>query len=210
MHQITSAHVHLTGAVACSPAAPPARDRARPRHHAGARLAAWRLWATAALQGGACACGFGLDINEDIPSQTVQGDLLAHALGQLLRTTPLQSFQPTIDITDVERSRGVPVRHVWFRAATLQILPSSDSCWDFVNTMSLRAASARTDSVLPAVVVATGENPGCVRTFALTPVAGVDLKPYIEEGLSLTVTISAIPPAQDVTFGGQITLYAEF
>ena len=63
-------------------------------------------------------------------------------------------------------------------------------------------------TTLQPVVIATGASPGCVQTFALTPTPNVDLKPYIDEGASVTMTGQAIPPADNVSFDGALVLHA--
>jgi hypothetical protein len=168
------------------------------------------------LAASSCTGLVGFNITRPIPEQTVPGDPTAHALAQLVPDqSPIHPFEVSIDLTSESRSNGnVPVQRVFLRALSFTITPTAQpagdqDCWDFVDTITLSAESTRPGTALPPVTVATGSQPGCVQVFALTVMSDVNIKPYIDEGLRVTATGSGIPPADDVSFVGSVTVRAE-
>ena len=154
------------------------------------------------------ACGgVGFDIPYAIPEQTVQGDPVAHAAGTLLAGTPINPFSLSIDLQQEEQAHDVSaISHVTLSSLGFTITKNS-GCFDFVQDVSISIESTKSGTALAPAVIATGSSPGCVQTFDLQP-TGVDLKPYIDEGASVTSSGHGIPPSSNVTFDGQLVLHA--
>ncbi len=159
------------------------------------------------------ACNFslssvGFDIPYSIPEQSIPGDATAHAAGIVIDMPPT-TFPINVDIAAQAKANNVSgvISTVTLTSLSFNITKSS-GCFDFVNSVSLALSSTKTGTTLQPTVIAAGGNPGCVQTYPLTPTPGANLKPYIDEGASVTMTGQAIPPAADVTFDGAIVLHA--
>ena len=152
-----------------------------------------------------CSLDLGFDVPFDVPSITVAGDGAAH----MMRIHVDASAAPfALDITLGDQTRGkVPGGVSTVTLASLDLAVMGDGCFDFVDDVTLTIASTKPDTTLEPVVIATGTEPGCVRTFALTP-STVNLKAYLDEGASLRAAGSGIPPATSVTFNGHAILHA--
>ncbi len=164
----------------------------------------------------ACGSGaIGFDITRPIAEQSVQGDSFGHTAGMLLGQSAINPFQLQIDLATEEAAHNSgPVQHVRLRALSFAITataePAGDSdCFDFVDSATLTVESTMSGSQLAPQTIATVNQPGCVRTLDFTVVSTVDLAPYIREGFRVTTNGRGIPPADDVSFAGNITLRAE-
>ncbi len=153
----------------------------------------------------------GFDIPYDIPQQQVPGDPTAHAAGVAVSVPPT-TFPINVDLAAAAKQNGVSsISSVTLTSLSFTIQPAGSSeCFDFVQSVSVSIASTKAGTTLPSQVVATGSSPGCVQTFTLSPNSSVNLKPYIDEGASATLTGQMIPPANTVSFNGSMRLHAAF
>jgi hypothetical protein len=155
----------------------------------------------------AAACSdIGFDMSYDVPDVTIPGDPAAHAnaIHVGAATAP---FALDIDLSQAAQQQNVPGAISTVTISTLQFYMTSDGCFDFIDDVSLTIESTKPSTTLTPAVIATGENPGCVRVMSLVPTT-VDLKPYIQEGANIHATGSGIPPADAVTFDGRVVLHA--
>lgn len=166
-----------------------------------------------------CGCGgtnpVGFDISRDVAEQVVHGDPLAHAAAGVFSASPFNPFMISVDLSAESRANGnVVVHRVLLQALSFTMTateqPAGDmDCWDFIESIEVFASSTASSTTLPRIRIASATAPGCVPTLALTPVADVNLKPDIEEGARIEVEASGIPPADNVSFDGQIVVRAE-
>jgi len=156
----------------------------------------------------------GFDIPYAVPEQSVPGNAAANAAGIAIDSPPI-TFPINVDLaTEAQNNHVNAISQVTLTSLSLTITatdePSGDTdCFDFVESVSLSVASTKSGSALQPQVIATGNNPGCVQTFVLTPSPNVNLKPYIDEGANVTMTGQAIPPADDISFNGAMNLHAQ-
>jgi hypothetical protein len=158
------------------------------------------------------AVGCSVDVARDLPEQTIPGDPAAHAAatqalaaGGAAPTTQFVTASPPID--------GSIASRIALESLALDITPTAEpagdaDCWDFVQSVGVSIESTRQGSALPRVQIATGGAPGCVRAMDLAPVAGVNLKPYTDEGFRITVDTVGVPPADNVSFVTRVVLRA--
>lgn len=156
----------------------------------------------------------GFDVPYNVPEQEVPGNAAANAAGIEIASPPI-TFPINVDIAATAKQNHVDgvISQVTLTSLSLTITPTDEptgdsDCFDFVDSVSLSVASTKSGTTLQPAVIATGANPGCVQTFTLVPSPGVNLKPYIDEGASVTMTGQAIPPADNVSFDGAIVLHA--
>ncbi len=155
----------------------------------------------------------GFDIPYNVPEQEVPGDPTANAAGIVVDAPPI-TFPVNVDVASYEKANGVNViSSIELTQLSLTITttdePTGDTdCFDFVQSVSLSIASTKSGTTLQPVVIATGGSPGCVQTYTLTPTPNVNVKPYIDEGASVTMTGQAIPPADNVSFDGALVMHA--
>jgi hypothetical protein len=154
-------------------------------------------------------CSFGFDVPYDVPQQTVPGDAVSHAAGTLLSGSPVNPFALNINLQEEEQANHAAiVSHVHLASLAFDITSGGSDCFDFVGSATISIQSSKSGSQLPTAVIATGSNPGCVKHFELTPTA-IDLKPYIDEGATVTSTGDGVPPDHDETFNGKLVLHAQ-
>jgi hypothetical protein len=165
-----------------------------------------------ALSVAATACSLslssvGFDIPYSIPMQTAPGNQVANMAGVAVNVT-LMPIPLNINLAQDEQQSGTSGVITTVTLTSLSFtIDQGSGCVDFVDSISLSIESTKSGSSLPSAVVATGSNPGCVQTFALTPTT-VNLQPYFNEGAQVVPTVSGVPPASDVTFDGQLTAHA--
>jgi hypothetical protein len=150
----------------------------------------------------------GFDMTEQIPTVTVQGDPAGNAA---LASVP-DDDAPTLTITG-----DAPPQHIAGAARAdlmsleLDIVAADASadagCFDFVRSVTVSVESTLAGTHLSKHVVATGNAPGCVRTWRLTPAEMFDVLPYANEGFRITVIARGIPPVHDVSFDGNAVLH---
>jgi len=161
------------------------------------------------LLGFLAACAIGFDVPYDIPQQTVPGDAVSHAAGTLLSGSPVNPFALNVNLQQEEQANHVSViSHVHLSSLELDITSGGGDCFDFVSSVTISVSSTKSGTTLQPAVIATGSNPGCVKKFVLSPTS-VDLKPYIDEGASVTSEGQGVPPDHSETFNGKLVLHAE-
>jgi hypothetical protein len=155
----------------------------------------------------AVACSdIGFDMSYDVPSVTIPGDPTAHASATHVDgyTAP---FALDLDLSQATQDQKVPGEISTVTISTLDFSVTSDGCFDFIDAVTLTIESTSPTTTLPSAVIATGSSPGCVRVMSLVPTT-VDLKPYIQEGATIHASGSGVPPADAVTFDGEVVLHA--
>jgi hypothetical protein len=157
----------------------------------------------------------GFDISRVVPEQTVTGDPVAHAAGIALSDrSPIPPFQLSVDLAAESAPYSIVVQRVLLKKLAFDISltnqPAGDTdCWDFVDELHVSVESTQAGSTLPRTEVASIAQPGCVSHLEMSVRNTVNLKPYIEQGLRLIATGTGLPPADDVSFTGAVTLRAE-
>lgn len=175
------------------------------------------LFVTTVLVSAGCAGVVSFDIDRDIEEQVQRGDPIANAAGRIVPDqSPIRPFVLNIDLTAeamAHRVTGIQrvfLRHLSFTVtATARSSPSDNDCWDFIDRIEVQVESTRSGSSLPRRTIATAMRPGCVDTLTFSVTSDVDLRPYIEEGIRFVTHASGIPPADDVSFRGRVTVRAE-
>jgi hypothetical protein len=163
-----------------------------------------RLIVTAAFIFGCSAIGF--DMPFDVPNVTVPGNPTAHAM-KLPFAGAAAPFAVDVDLTQAAKDNQIPGAISTVTLSSLDFTVTSDGCFDFVEEVDLVIESAKVGTTLPPTVIASATNPGCVRVVSLVP-TDVNLKPYLEEGATISATGSGVPPATAVTFDGHVVLHA--
>jgi hypothetical protein len=144
------------------------------------------------------ACGIAdFDVEQPVPAQTIQGSGLPAPLAAIF---PLSL---NLDISSKIKARDTgPIDGVTLSSLTLDIT-SSGGDWSFVTSIDVFVASTRSGSTLPRAKIASVASPGAVRTLSFRVEAGVNLKPYIDEGSQVDSAGTGTQPTQDVTFDGK-------
>jgi len=152
---------------------------------------------------GTAACGIGdFDVDQEVPEQQVQGSQIPTILQGFFQV-PLE-----IDLQSKIAARDTgPVDTVFLAGLTLSITPTlepagDDDDWAFLDHLELFVESTRDGSGLPKVKVGEASSPGPVPSFDVEPVAGVNLQPYVAEGVRMTATATGHAPEDDVAFDG--------
>ena len=144
-------------------------------------------------------CGIAdFDIDQPIPSQTIQGSGIPAPLAALF-PLPL-----SLDLTAQIKARDTgPIGGVTLSALSLTITSAGD--WSFVDHVNVFVESTKTGSTLPKVEIAHVMSPGAVKTMTFTVDGSVNLKPYVDEGGKVDSEGSGTAPSMDVTYDGQAT-----
>lgn len=146
------------------------------------------------------------EVSELIGEQRVPGDPTGGVLTDLLGAdVPIQ-----LDLSAESAARNTgPISRVTLRSLSFSITATGQSdaadvdTFDFVSTLDILVSSARPDTTLPRIVVATLETPPPgARVVALTT-SDVNLKAYIEEGAVIESAATGTVPRDDVTFNGR-------
>jgi hypothetical protein len=146
------------------------------------------------------ACGIAdFDVEQPVPAQTIQGSGLPAPLAAIF-PLPLN-----LDISSKIKAKDTgPIDGVTLSSLTLDITsPSSGGDWSFVTSIDVFVASTRSGSTLPRAKIASVASPGAVRTLSFHVEAGVNLKPYIDEGSQVDSAGTGTQPTQSLTFDGK-------
>lgn len=148
-------------------------------------------------------CGIAdFDVEEPVPEQQVQGSGIP---------TPLAALFPipvSLDLKqDIAKQSTSPVGTIELSKLSLDITktdePSGDSDdWSFVTSIQVFVESSN----LPKIQIAhIDASPGAVRSFDFTIVPGIDLKPYVDAGGTVTSDGMGTVPPDDVSYAGSST-----
>ncbi len=145
----------------------------------------------------AAGCGIAdFNVTQDIPAQTIAGSPLGGLLPSFLNAPLTVTIEQDIKAKDTG-----PIDSVSLSSMKLVIsTPGAD--WSFVQSVAVNIASTKSGTTLASVNIANVANPGAVTTMKFTPVSGVNLIPYINEGAQLTANATGMQPPQDVTYSG--------
>lgn len=152
------------------------------------------------------------DIDQKIPEQRVQSNVIAGVFGSLIPAP----FPLTIDLAQETKSRGTgPIGSAGLKALTFKItataMPQGDSDnFDFVKNVEIYIESTKSGTTLQKQKIADLPSPPPAGSteLSLRCYIDVNLVPYINEGSRITSTASGSVPPDDVTFDGLITVQA--
>jgi hypothetical protein len=149
------------------------------------------------------ACGIAdFNVSQDIPEQQVPGSPVPGPLAALF-PVPIE-----LDISSKIKARDTgPIDGVTLSSLAMTITatdrPSGDTDdWAFVAHIDVFVQSTKSGTTLPRVRIAMVSNPGAVQTMAFEVDAGVNLKPYVDEGSQIDTSASATAPSDDVSYAG--------
>jgi hypothetical protein len=149
-----------------------------------------------------CCCGnVSFDVDQDLPTETVQGGLLG-MLGTLLPTP----FNFTINLQQQEQMHGTgPAKSAQLTSLTMAITPHDMPVGDF--SFLQEAHLFVSASGLAKVEIANITSvPSKATTLSFNIVPNVDLVPYIQAGADISATASGSQPPQDTSFDGHLTV----
>jgi hypothetical protein len=144
-------------------------------------------------------CGIAdFDIDQPIPSQTIQGSGIPAPLAALF-PLPLN-----LDLTAQIKAHDTgPIDSVTLSSLSLTITNGGD--WSFVDHVDVSVESTRSGSTLAKVQIAHVMSPGAVQTMDFVVDGGVNLKPYVDEGSKVDSEGSGTAPSSDVIYDGKST-----
>jgi hypothetical protein len=144
------------------------------------------------------SCGVtDFDVEQPVPPQTVQGSGIPAPLAAIF-PLPLN-----LDLeSKIKAQHTGPIDRVTLSSLTLHIT-SSGGDWSFVSSVDVFVSSTRSGTTLPKVKIASVSSPGAVQTLTFDVDAGVNLKPYIDEGSQIDSNGSGTQPTHDVSFDGK-------
>jgi hypothetical protein len=151
----------------------------------------------------AAGCGVAdFDITQPVPEQMVQGSALPGPLASLFPIPVSLDLQSAI-----MKQTTSPVGTIELDSLSLTITktdePAGDSDdWSFLAQCDVYVESTGSGSTLPRVLIASATSPGAVQTVNFDVVAGVDLKPYVDEGGQVDSDGSGTAPPDDVSYDG--------
>ena len=130
--------------------------------------------------------------------QTVEGSLTGKLAGQL-------GLDFDIDLESQLQKRDLKAaKKVYVKALSFEITKNSDGRnFDFLESITLKAESSKKDARRFAW---KNDVPKGVQQFDLQVDDTVNLKPYIEQGLTIVTEANGSPPGEDTTFNAVISL----
>ena len=143
------------------------------------------------------------NVDQDIEEQVIEGSPLPGVLDGFL-AAPIQ-----LDLqSEIAAQETGPVDQVRLTSLSFDITatarPAGDTDdWSFLTSVDLYVESTMAGSNLPRTKVASVTNPGAVTRLVFTPVDGVNLLPYVNEGARLVTEASGNAPPDDVSFAGR-------
>lgn len=176
----------------------------------------YRYLAASAAVALAASCGpmpVGFDIPKPIDEQTITGNLAANAAGMALPAGTIAPVSVSVDLAAESTSRRIPIGRVLLKSFRFDVTSTAEPAGDadefsFVRSARVFFECAAANCTLPRVEVASATNPGAVRSMNFT-VSSINIKPYIDQGVRVTIELDAIPPPDDTSFNGAIVLRVE-
>ena len=143
-------------------------------------------------------CGIAdFDVEQPVQPQTIQGSGIPAPLAAIF---PLP-LSLDLDAKIKAKDTG-PIDGVTLSSLSLHIT-SSGGDWSFVKSVEVSVESTKSGTTLPKVKIASVAMPGAVQTLTFDIVAGVNLKPYIDEGSQVDSSGTGTQPSQTVSFDGK-------
>jgi hypothetical protein len=156
-------------------------------------------WAAALLMAGCGALDF--DVSEPIPQQRIPGDPVAAMAGALLGNAFPTAFNFNIDLKAQQQAHDTgPIDSVHTKSLSLTIdamSPTQNFDWLDEAHISIMANGLPTKEIAHIMPVPKG-----AKTINFTVDGSVDVKPYIDKGITVSTQATAHATAQDVVFGG--------
>jgi hypothetical protein len=138
------------------------------------------------------------DVNQPIPTQSVQGSNIP---------TPLAALFPlplSLDLSSKIKAMNTgPINSITLSSLELTItMPTDHSVdWSFVDHVDVFVESTKSGTALPKAKIATVSMPtGQKMTFVVD--GSVNLKPYVDEGSQVDSSGSGHAPASDMSYDG--------
>lgn len=141
-------------------------------------------------------CGIAdFNVNEPIPAQMIQGSGIPTPLAGLFQLPLNLDLQQQIAAMDTG-----PIDSITLQSLDLTITNGQD--WSFVTGVVVSVSGAGSGSQLPTVQIASVNSPGAVQTMRFQVDPGVNLKPYVDQGSTVSSSGSGTAPSQEVDYDG--------
>ena len=150
----------------------------------------------------AIGCGsIGFDVSQDIPPPTIMGDPNS-------TPTAAQSDAPlTLDIQAQTQQRHTgPASSAHLKDLTFTITVPQNGTFYFAQGVSISLVPINPMSRLPVVEIARLMPIPSTTTIHVTPVPGVDMLPYANEGSNIQATAVGRLPTEDTTYVGHVVV----
>ena len=165
----------------------------------------------AALMFGACTTEdlSGFEIEQQSKRVTVKGvpgnrPLPVNAIPSIPLTLDLQS---ELQAQNSDNAKAVFLRVLVLKITEKSMPEGDEDTFDFVKTIDIYVEPTDPDSALPKVKVADTQTvPKGVQSLTLDVDETVDLKPYIDEGLTFTTQTTGTLPPDDVSMRATVTV----
>ncbi len=151
----------------------------------------------------ATGCGIStIAIDEPIPEQTIAGSSLPNPLDAFFQFPIELEIRQQLEAMETGPASSVRLTRIVI-SITDTAQPAGDTDdWAFVESIDVFVASTMDGTDLPTVKVAEVRDPGAVTDLEFTIIAGVELLPYVNEGVEMTANSTGDTPADDVSFDG--------
>jgi len=161
-----------------------------------------RLCLLATCAAAAIGCGkISFDVSQDIPATTIMGDPNSTVLAGM-SDAPL-----TLDIEAQTQQRHTgPASSAHLKDLTFTITVPQNGTFYFAQGVSISLVPINPASRLPKVEIARLAPIPNETTIHITPVGGVDMLPYSNEGSNITATAIGRLPMEDTTYVGHVVV----
>jgi hypothetical protein len=154
-----------------------------------------------------CTFGCGtipFDVTTNLSESTVQGNAQRLPLLSFLPSAPL-----VINLSAESQKHSVgPAQRAVLKSMTLSTTPHSSpsGTFDFLDRIQIEVSSSSDSSLSIAKIAELSPVPKGQTTISLTPVAGVDILPYLKEDATVSAQAVGHSPDSNITYDGQVTI----
>jgi len=166
-------------------------------------MRSWSLCLIAILSTvGAAGCGaISFDVSQDIPATTITGDP---------NSTPLvgNSDAPlTLDIqAETDQRHTGPASAAYLKDLSFTITVPQGGTFYFAAGVTITLVPKNPASSLPTITIAELHPIPNENTIHITPIPGVNMLPYSNEGATIQATAAGYLPTQDTTYVGHVVV----